>query len=171
MKKITLVLMFALLSLTGMAQENSAFVDRMMLELGMGTSTANDNTTVFLNDIKVGYKITPYLNVFTENENGMNVMGKGDIRNVYGTNTIGGGVGFDFLGSNNSGATMGIRASVGTTLGNADHKQTVFKAGLYLRLGKDKIHPIIEAGYRAAHSRTTSQPNVNGIYAKIGICW
>lgn len=170
-KNIFIVSLCMLVSIMSMAQSNSNFTDKLMLEFNMGTSTIKHNTLTTIIDTKLGYKVKPYLSIYADYENTYNIEGKGDMRHVYYTNALGGGGCFDFLSNEDKSVVISLCGSLGTTVGNVDFKQTNYKVGMKVRLSSDKIHPTIEFGYRRIIPRYPNNGNTGGLYATIGICF
>ncbi len=171
--KLTVACAFLFAPLAASAQietatGRSAFVDKLVLELGVGAGTSHDDVRPMELFVNAGYRFIPRMYVFAH-AGGMFGLGEktGGTRAYTRTPLLGGGLGYTLCSGD--GVALDVRGSAASSLGKADWKGVAYDAGLFLRVGSCGYKFNIGLGYRHFNSRSAGIGNYNGLYATLGI--
>ena len=171
--KLTVACAFLFAPLVASAQTvsgtgRSAFVDKLVLELGVGAGTSHDDVRPMELFANAGYRFIPRMYVFAH-AGGMFGLGEktGGTRAYTRTPLLGGGLGYTLCSGD--GVALDVRGSAASSLGKADWKGVAYDAGLFLRVGSCGYKFNIGLGYRHFNSRSAGIGNYNGLYATLGI--
>lgn len=178
MKKIIITSMMVLFGVMGAMSQNdsSSFYEkslgeRFFMDIKMKAASKDNSTNMVGVGAELGFEITPRLFATANYEGVWNMKEAGGARTWWQTNNIGGGLGYKFYLAKNEKSLLqsaALKASLLTSIGGVDWKQTVYEVGAELE-GKGKYKPVIGFGYRHTNSRTTGLPDHNGFYMSIGL--
>lgn len=168
---VACALLFAPLAASAQTESGtgrSVFVDKLVLELGVGAGTSHDDVRPMELFVNAGYRFMPRMYVFAH-AGGMFGLGEkaGGTRAYTKTPLLGGGL--DYTLFSGDGVALDVRGSAASSLGKADWKGVAYDAGLFLRVGSCGYKFNIGLGYRHFNSRSAGIGNYNGLYATLGI--
>lgn len=179
-KRISVILFAAIMSCTVVfAQETGnsfyqqSLIKRLFLELDVSAVPPYKETRLLSVGGKVGLYVTPQLYAFAMCEGVTGLNDANGVRSYAQTSNLGGGLGFRFLTLDKDGkrakygTDFSVYAQMAASVGNVDWKQTVYEAGVKLKLMKG-ISPTFGLGFRHTNSHTVGMPNHNGMVATIG---
>ncbi len=149
------------------AQRSKAFWNRVVMDVDLGSGFKQHDMTPLSIGGQIGYRIIPRLYPFLAGGYNYGLFDKDGVKSYTNTRNLGGGLGFTFAKSDN--VDFDLRASVMTSIGNADWKQTVYDARLLFRVNSGSILNLnIGVGFRHINSRTAGIRDYNGVYGTIG---
>lgn len=141
------------------------------LELSLSTETPNKGIMPFGTEIDLNYGIRRFsihaisaANFFHPKD--------GQCKNYNRAVNLGGGLGFELFSRDESNSNVfEIRASVTTTVGSAEYKNTAYKIGLewYKASSKRKINPVVGVGYCLRDFSGNGKPSYSGAYLSFGL--
>lgn len=144
-----------------------AFWNNVILELNASMGTAKDGLSPLELGAKIGYRFIPRMYVFVHGGNTFGLYNEDHGQLYTKSATLGGGLGYTLWRQGN--LDIDLRASAGSSIGNADWKQTVYDAGITFRIGRRSgIKALVGLGFRHASSRTAGIGTYNGFYGSIG---
>lgn len=171
----TLSLAAALITATAQTSEGGktvtggtqAFWNNVILELNAGAGTAKDGLSPLELGAKIGYRFIPRMYIFVHGGNTFGLYNEEHGQLYTKSATLGGGLGYTLWRHSN--IDIDLRASAGSSIGNADWKQTVYDAGITFRIGRRSgIKALVGLGFRHASSRTAGIGTYNGFYGTVG---
>lgn len=144
-----------------------AFWNNMILELNAGMGTAKGGLSPLELGAKIGYRFLPRMYVFVQGGNTFGLYNKEHGQNYTKSATLGGGLGYTVW--RQEGVDVDLRAAAGSSIGNADWKQTVYDAGMTFRIGRRSgFKFLVGISFRHASSRTAGIGTYNGFYGTLG---
>lgn len=143
------------------------FCKNIVLELSVGTGTKHDDIQQLELGAVLGYRFIPRMYAFMR---GGTLYGLGDEsedRHYVKSQTLGGGLGFNVCRFDNT--DIDLRFSMGSSIGNADWKHTVYDAAVVARVGRiGSIKMNVGLGYRHISSRTEGFGAHNNFFCTLG---
>lgn len=164
------MLLLSLVSATPLCSNAQSALDKFHMELGLGTGTPKDKMTPFGANIDLNYSLTNRFSLHALSEATYFIPKEGMTHKYNQAINLGGGLSYTILPptiENND--AFELRASVTSTIGSSDFKNTAYKLGLYwVGNPKSSFSPVVGVGYSFQDFRTKGLNNYHGLYVSIG---
>lgn len=170
MKKVFIFLFAMGASVAAMAQ-GTANSSKFYFDAGFEAGTPFKKLTPLSFDLTVGYRLTNTFGVFAKGKQLWGMYKDGDYRTYFDSRNLGGGVYYNFFKEAATANTWSANASVTTSIGNVNWKNTSYDIGVSYTIGGNgkALNTTFGLGYRFINSRTDGMNNWNGLFARIGI--
>ena len=177
MKRIFVIIpmLLAVVAAFGQAEKTDrqkpVIARRIMARIEAGAANENKGFSMYSFGAKLGYEVLPRLCAFALYEGQTGLYEKDGAEGICHSEIVGGGVGYSiYKASGQAGDKVSIecRAMMGASVGNSDLSQTVYEAGVVVKLGTGTVTPTVGLAFRHTSMHTQGADNYNGLMATIG---
>jgi len=167
MKKLFIIILLVQCSLSISAQ-SSRWWDKLYLDGSTVVTSKSKGFTTMGLDFHLGYKFIPSVYAFVAYNGGISLYKKDGVKDYFKSENLGGGVGYRYYLNGIDKSSLDFKASVTTSVGNVDWKNTTYTVGAYYRLPSRGVATQLGLGYRYMDSRTAGVSSRGGIFGSIG---
>lgn len=172
MKQILFMLVLvAMMPASAMAQCNPNATTKYLclgIEPNIGASFSDNGMRMNNYTLNLYLGTQGRLNIVGSVEQTYNYLNTDDVKTYFSNTGLAGGLAYQFV--KNAKSYWQVKAKVGSTIGNADWKNTFYDASVSFapQIGKSSSHGVLSVGYRYAHSRTDAVGHHNFVYLSLG---
>lgn len=167
MKKLFIIILLLQCSASISAQ-GSRWLDKLYLDGAMVVTSKSKGFTTIGPDFQLGYKFIPSVYAFVAYNGGISLYKKDGVKDYFKSENLGGGLGYRYYLNGVDKSSLDFKASVTTSVGSVDWKNTTYSVGAYYRLPSRGVGVEFGLGYRYMDSRTTGISSRGGIFGSIG---
>lgn len=129
---------------------------------------AKSHGTLLAYEVDLGTRFTPKFYGYALTGKLWKLYDENDIRSYYTANTLGGGLGYQLLGSGKEKISLDLRLSLAQSIGSNSLNCTVYDSMLRLRLGGRIFVSTVGTGFKHIHSHTAGIDSRNYLYIAFG---